>query len=68
VTSEKGWVRVKVYGPGGELESVVAGPDRFDEETLQPDLALDSKGRVLVLDPKRRRVRVFEERKRAERK
>ncbi len=60
VTSEKGIPRVKVYDRLGKLESVVAGPDRFAEGTEGLDLAVDSRGRVYVLDPARKAVRIFE--------
>jgi hypothetical protein len=61
VTSEKEIVRVKVYNPDGTLVGLVAGPDSFEEMTVGLDLAVDSSGRILVLDPKRRSVRIFEE-------
>lgn len=61
VTSEKGLARVKVYDQAGRLESVVAGPDQFDEGTVGLDLAVDRRGRILVLDPRRRAVRRFAE-------
>ncbi|MBM4155723.1 MAG: hypothetical protein FJ221_11950 [Lentisphaerae bacterium] len=59
VTAEKGLARVKVYRSDGSLESVVAGPDEFDEDTVGLDVAVDSRGRVLVVDPKRQAIRVF---------
>ena len=65
VTAEKGLgaTRVKVYDEDGELASVVAGPSAFDEpldtSPLVLDVAVDSTGRILVLDPGRRQVRVF---------
>ena len=65
VTAEKGvaTTRVKVYDRGGVLDSVVAGPDRFDYRPDGPpillDVALDAQGRILVLDPSRKQVRVF---------
>ncbi|HUU11319.1 MAG TPA: hypothetical protein VM431_12405 [Phycisphaerae bacterium] len=59
VTSEKGLPRVKVYDPEGHFISVVAAPDDFDEGTVGLDLAVDAAGRILVLDPERRQVRVF---------
>ncbi len=59
VTSEKGLVRIKVYNRLGNLVSVVAGPDLFDEGTVGLDLAVDPSGRVLVLDPVRKSVRIF---------
>jgi len=57
-TAEKGIKRVKVYTPRGKLESVVAGSDRFSGDGVL-DLAGDSSGRVLVLDPDRKQVRIF---------
>jgi hypothetical protein len=72
VTVEKGLPRVKVYDPEGQFESVVAGPEQLaptptiTEETRSAhqlavfDVAADSQGRILLLDPSGRRVRVFE--------
>ena len=59
VTSEKGLARVKVYRPSGMLASVVAPPSAFAEGTAGLDLAVDAAGRILVLDPRERAVRVF---------
>ena len=59
VTGEKNIVRIKVVSPTGELIGVVAGPRAFDQEITKLDLAVDSSGRVLVLDPVRKAVRVF---------
>jgi hypothetical protein len=72
VTCEKGLPRVKVYTPEGVFESVVAGTERFDMteedfisdgETDQTkvglDVAVDSQGRVYVLDPVEKAVRIF---------
>ena len=63
VTCEKGLPRVKVHGPTGILESVVAGPESFPENTKVGagghdtdaslsglDVAVDSHGRVFILD------------------
>jgi len=69
VTSEKGLPRVKVLTKAGALASVVAGPESFlalrcptadctKGKTL--DLAVDDRGRILVLDPAAAAVRVFE--------
>jgi len=58
-TSEKGLVRVKVFNAEGKFDGVVAGPASFSEGTTGLDLAVDSQGRVIVLDPRRRAVRVF---------
>ena len=68
VTSEKGLPRIKVYTPEGELASVVApppstggrtGPAAFAEGTTGLDVAADSRGRIWVLDPVARKVRLF---------
>ncbi len=59
VTSEKGLNRVKVYAPTGDLVSVVAAPDQFDRGTAGLDLGIDDRGRILVLDPKARAIRIF---------
>jgi DNA-binding beta-propeller fold protein YncE len=59
VTAEKGQPRVKVYLPDGRLESVVAGEQAFRPETAGLSLATDAQGRIYVLDPSRRTVRVF---------
>jgi len=59
VTSEKGIARIKVYNRLGNLESVVAAPDQFNEGTVGLDLAADSKGRIYVLDPVKKAVRIF---------
>lgn len=59
VTSEKNIVRVKVLNPEGELVGIVAGPQAFDQDITDLDVAVDSRGRVLVLDPVRKSVRIF---------
>jgi hypothetical protein len=71
VTCEKGLTRVKVYDGGGGFIGVVAGPERFvrhDQRTQSPDVspslvgldvAVDGKGRVLVLDPALSEIRIF---------
>lgn len=59
VTSEKGLVRVKVYDHNGKFMNVVAAPNLFDEDTVGLDLAVDDDGRVLILDCRRRVVRIF---------
>ena len=59
VTSEKGLERVKIHLPSGDFKCVVATPEQFDEDTRGLDLAVDSKGRILVLDPKKMMVRIF---------
>ncbi|MCD6405521.1 MAG: hypothetical protein J7M19_06815 [Planctomycetes bacterium] len=59
VTSEKGLARVKLHGPDGKFKCVVAGPEQFAEGTVGLDLAVDSSGDILVLDPKAGAVRIF---------
>lgn len=68
VTAEKGELAtVKIFHPdgpeGAALEALVAGPEQFKDlrrdAKLAPDVAVDSTGRILVLDPARKRVRVF---------
>jgi sugar lactone lactonase YvrE len=72
VTSEKGIPRVKIYTAVGELESVVAGPSqlqvseaalgdaRVSQDERVFDIAVDRAGRILVLDPWKKCIRVFE--------
>ena len=59
VTSEKGIERVKVYGPSGEFESVVAAPSSFTPGVTGLDLAVDADGTVFVTDPSAGRIRAF---------
>lgn len=71
VTAEKGIPRVKIYSAQGEFNCVVADPqilgqtinaaqlDQDSGHTPTFDVAVDRSGRVLVLDPIRRQVRVF---------
>lgn len=73
VTFEKGLPRVKVYDAHGQLESVVAGPDRFtDPGNVSPALdsegapagvldgAIDSRGRIYTLDIASGRVDILQ--------
>jgi hypothetical protein len=72
VTAEKGIPRVKLHTAEGEFVKVVAAPEQLTphpgsaEETRPEhrlkviDVAADSRGRVLVLDPNTRQVRIFE--------
>ena len=58
VTAEKGMPRVKIYLPTGTFQTVVAGPSQLTDTPA--DLAADRHGRVLVLDGRAAKVRVFE--------
>lgn len=59
VTAEKGIVRVKVHSADGSLAGVVAAPEKFGADTRGLSIVVDERGRVLVLDPERGRVRIF---------
>jgi hypothetical protein len=60
VTAEKGLERVKIHLPSGDFKSVVAAPELFEAGTIGIDLAVDSNDRILVLDPTKRLIRIFE--------
>jgi DNA-binding beta-propeller fold protein YncE len=72
VTCEKGLVRIKIYNSGGSFVGVVAGPEQFGAggtskicmlpeecQTNGFDVAVDSEGRVFVLDTVDNIVKVF---------
>jgi len=59
VTAEKGIERIKIYRPDGSFSCLVAGPESFIEGTRGIDLAVDSRDRIIVLDPGRNQVRIF---------
>lgn len=63
VTYEKTLQRVKVFSPDGTLVNVVAGPNEFTDQptdtNIVADIAVDRDGRVLVLDPIRKTLRIF---------
>ncbi len=63
VTCEKGIVRIKIYGPSGELESVVASPSDFNPDSEPADLAVDEKDCIYALDISRKMIRKFERKK-----
>lgn len=60
VTVEKKPDLVKAYRTDGSLACVVAGPKAFQAKTFVPDVAADSRGRVMLVDPKAKAVRIFE--------
>lgn len=59
VTAEKGIARVKIYQSDGHFQSVVATPEQFGGNRAGLDLATDAQGRVLLLEPGTRGIRVF---------
>ena len=61
VTSEKGIERVKVYNMDGTFLAIVATPDQFEAGTKGLDLAVDKQNRILVLDPVKMLIRIFEQ-------
>ncbi len=60
VTSEKAIERVKIYNADGSFRCVVATPDQFEAGTKGLDLAVDKNNRILLLDPVKKLVRIFE--------
>jgi len=60
VTSEKAIERVKIYNADGSFRCIVATPDQFEAGTKGLDLAVDKKNRILVLDPIKKLIRIFE--------
>lgn len=72
VTAEKGIPRIKIYDDQGQFECVVADPQILGQTVTAAqlsedsgsapvfDVATDGDGRVIVLDPTTRRLRVFE--------
>jgi hypothetical protein len=60
VTSEKAIERVKIYTTDGTFLAIVATPDQFEAGTKGLDLAVDNQNRILVLDPVKMMIRIFE--------
>lgn len=63
VTGEKGVARVKLYADDGHLVSVIAPPTAFTSNRAGVDIAADSAGRVLVLEPGTSVIRLFAEKR-----
>ena len=74
VTAEKGLTRVKIYDEDGRFVGVVAGPEQFSRHdeicagrgpsgkgcsSGGLDVAVDARGRILILDPRTSEVRIF---------
>ena len=59
VTSEKGMPRIKIYKSDGTLESVVAAPDKFNENGHAAEVATIGET-VVALDYDKKMIRIFE--------
>ena len=59
VTSEKGIRRVKVYDRLGRLNSVVASSEKLGRGNSGFDIAVDSGGKIYILDTVKNIVRIF---------
>jgi hypothetical protein len=62
VTSEKGLRRVKIYDAKGNFTGVVLGTDVLGEDAEPCGIAVDSRGRIYVADPKSGDTFIFERR------
>jgi len=51
---------VKLYDASGRFRGLVAGPETFAESRAGLDLAVDGRGRVLVLDRGSGITRIYE--------
>jgi hypothetical protein len=60
VTAEKGIPRVKIYSRDGHFQCMVVGHEGLTSGVVGLDLAVFGDGRIAVLDPGARAVRVFE--------
>ncbi len=59
VTAEKIIPRVKVYDANGQMRAFI-GPEFFTKEAAGLSLAIDSAGRLFVMDPGDGKVRIFQ--------
>ena len=59
VTAEKGLRRLKHYARDGRLLGVIAAPESLPQDDEGLDLAVDSRGRVIALDPAARVIRIY---------
>jgi hypothetical protein len=62
VTAEKIIPRVKVYDANGKMLAFI-GPEHFTKEAAGLGLAIDSAGRLFVMDPGDGKVRIFQQQK-----
>jgi hypothetical protein len=62
ITGEKGPVRIKIFEvTSGSFEELVVGSSAFHVPQQIGDLVVDSSDRILVLDPRKKAVRIFEQ-------
>ncbi len=59
VTSEKSMPRIKIYDKKGEFKSVVAAPDKFEENGHPSDLAVLN-DMIVALDYDKKIIRIFD--------
>ncbi|MEI6562673.1 MAG: hypothetical protein WCO42_00035 [bacterium] len=59
ITSEKHIVRVKHYDAQGHLKGVISGQEDWPDKAVGLDLAVDTMGRILVLDPSADVIRIY---------
>jgi len=59
VTSEKGLRRVKLFSADGRFIGICAGGRELGTDTDPLPVAIDSRGRILLLDDAQRKVRIF---------
>ncbi|MBP7509527.1 MAG: hypothetical protein KA807_17070 [Prolixibacteraceae bacterium] len=59
VTSEKAMPRIKIYDKKGEFKSVVAAPDKFEENGRPSDIAVLN-DLIIALDYDKKLIRIFE--------
>lgn len=59
VTSEKRIARVKLYDGAGRFKGVVSGREEWPQKSVGLDVAVNSAGRIVVLDPQTDTVRIF---------
>lgn len=59
-TTEKGVPRLKVYGPEGKPLLACLGKEHFPGNAAGMDVATDSRGRIILLEPVSAKIRIYE--------
>jgi hypothetical protein len=59
VTGEKTLLRVKLYDIHGGFKGVFASPDMFDRNGNPPDICVDDRDNIIILDMDRSQLRLF---------